>query len=153
MCQFGYMDDRTATLMASIAKTADKREASRRKRRSKRKRSNPQAELHVEWSTEFRELYGKDVEVPGWGPAERSLAKKLIGEIGFDKALAMVRHFVRTWPKRTFEGVPGMKLMWTMRQRMLAEMSGSVSVSAKRDRLLNDEWSDDSADGPSEGWG
>lgn len=148
------MSDRTAALTASMTARAAKSDAAKAKRRLKRsKKGNAQAELHVEWSTEFRELFGKEVEVPKWGPAERSLAKKLIGEIGFDEAHKMVRQFVSNWRQRPFDGVPSMRLMWAMRQRLLAEMSGAVSMNAKRDRLMSDEWEEGVSDGPSEGWG
>lgn len=139
-------------LTGSLSKQSEKTAAARAKRRKRRKKGDAQTELHVEWSAEFRSLYGKGTEVPPWGPAERSLARKLIAEIGFDKALEMTRHFVSTWKSRTFDGVPGVRLMWTIRQRLLAEMTGAVGVNAKREKLMSDEWDETSA-GPSDGWG
>jgi hypothetical protein len=139
--------------MSALSAQREKSEAARKKTAERRKRSNPQAELHAEWSGLFREAFGADLEVPKWGPAERSLASKLAKEFGFDETVGMVRHFIGTWKERAFDGVPSVKLLWSMRQRVLAEISGAVKVNAKAHRILNDEWDKESSSGPSEGWG
>lgn len=135
------------------------KKAAKAKRRAKRKKSRPEAELHVEWSTRFRMRFG-DVEVPPWGPAERSLARKMADEFGFDRSVEMIRHFIDTWEARMSRRqaargeVPAMKLLWYLRQKLLAEMDGAVRTPrSKRSRILDDEYDEDAAsESPDEGW-
>jgi len=138
---------------------AAKKKAAQAKRRAKRSRTRPEAELQVEWTDRFRTVL-KQVEVPAWGPAERSLAKKLADDLGFDQAVVLIRHFLDTWEARRWKkqeargDVPSMKLCWHIRQKLLAELEGTVKTPvSKRSRLMSDEYDEESAaNSPDEGW-
>ena len=146
------MLSRDAKIAASVDAGLAKRDKAVKSRAKKRRAKDAQAEIHVEWSASFREKFGEDIDVPKWGPKERSLIRRILGEgVEFDEVLAMLRHFISTWDQRPFDGVPSIGLMWNQRQRLFAEMNGSIKVNAKRERLLSDEWGVDSG-GPSEGW-
>jgi len=138
---------------------AEKKKAAQARRRSKRSKTRPEAELQVEWTARFRMVL-KQTEVPPWGPAERSLAKKMAEELGFDQALVLIRHFLDTWEARRWRkqeqrgDVPSMKLCWHIRQKLLAELEGTVKTPvSKRSRLMSDEYDEESAaNSPDEGW-
>lgn len=152
--------DRTAELTAAIGKKLARNKASRERKAAKRKQTKPAAELHREWVSSMRSELGL-VTVPNWTGADYALAKKLVGELGFGEAAKLVRYFIETWKERRTavqerrDELPGMKLCWTLRARVLAEMEGVVSrPQSKRDRLLRGEFDQESADAsPMEGWG
>lgn len=152
--------DRTAELTAAIGKKLARNKASRERKAAKRQKTNPAAELHREWVSSMRGELGLTT-VPNWTGADYALAKKLVGELGFGEAAKLVRYFIETWKERRTavqerrDELPGMKLCWSLRARVLAEMEGVVSrPQSKRDRLLRGEFDQASADAsPMEGWG
>ena len=154
------MSDRTAEIMAAMGKKLARNKASRERRAAKRQKTNPTAELHREWVSSMKSEFGL-VTVPSWAGAEYALAKKLVGELGFDEATRLVRYFIGTWKERRTaaqerrDELPGMKLCWSIRARVLAEMEGAVSrPTSKRERLLRGEYDQASAEAsPMEGWG
>ena len=154
------MGDRTAELTAAIGKKLARNRVSRERRAAKRQKTNPAAELHREWVSSMRNEF-ELVTVPSWAGAEYSLAKKLVTELGFEKAARLVRYFVETWTERRTavqerrDELPGLKLCWTIRARVLAEMEGAVSrPTSKRERVLRGEYDQASAEAsPMEGWG
>jgi len=102
----------------------------------------------------MRGLLGRGVTIPRWAGEDWALAKKLIGDIGFDKAVDIVRHFILTWEarRRRRDALPGMKLCWTIRQRLLGEVEGDLKVpKSKAERLMRGEFEED--DSPKTGWG
>jgi len=143
-----------AALEARMAKNRASREV-----RSKRlQRENPARALFREWSSEMKAEFGT---TPRWGGAEYSLAKKLVSEEGFDEAAEIVRHFIKTWKKRRTSAqerrdeLPPMKLCWSLRERLKAEIDGVVRIpTSKRERVLRGEYDDEAAqDAPTVGWG
>lgn len=152
--------DRTAELNAAIGKKLARNKASRERRATRRQETNPVAELHREWFSSMKSEWGVKT-TPSWTGADYALAKKLVGELGYNGALELLRYFVATWRERRTavqerrDEIPGMKLVWTLRARVLAEMEGAVSrPQSKRDRILRGEYDQRSADAsPMEGWG
>jgi hypothetical protein len=154
------MSDRTSELAAALGKKLAKNRVSRERRAVKRQKTNPVAELHREWVSSMKSELGL-VTVPAWAGAEYSLGKKLVGELGFEKAARLVRYFIETWSERKTaaqerrDEIPYMKLVWVLRARVLAEMEGAVSrPTSKRERVLRGEYDQASADAsPMRGWG
>jgi hypothetical protein len=149
------MGNRTAALSAAIRSKREEADAVVARRKAKRVKERPVAALHDEWVVAMRGLLGADATVPPWAGEDWSLAKKLIGDIGFDKAVDVIRHFVGTWEarRRKRDAVPGMKLCWTIRQRLLGEVEGKLTVpKSKAERLMRGEYrgKDNS---PKTGWG
>jgi hypothetical protein len=132
---------RTEDLMRSLAIQSGKTEAARLKRKAKRRVRAPSRELWVEWKAAF-ESSSPGVEVVAWGVVENKLAKDFVKEVGFDHALNVVRHFVSTWSRRKMDGIPNMRILWVMRQRVLSELAGKTAVSQKWENMNNDEWTD-----------
>ena len=154
------MVDRAAELTANINKRLARNKKVRERRAVKRQEEKPTSELHREWVSSMRGEFGVDV-VPTWAGAEYALAKKLVRELGFEQASSLVRYFIGTWKERRSGAqerrgeLPRMKLCWTLRGRVLAEMEGAVSrPRSKRDKVLRGEYdSESAAASPSRGWG
>jgi hypothetical protein len=154
------MVDRTAELTASINKKLARNKATHERQAAKRRETKPASELHREWVSSMRSQLGLKT-VPKWTGAEYSLAQKMVGEFGYDRATDIVRYFVATWEERRTgaqerrDELPGMKLCWSLRGRLLAELEGAVSrPQSKRERLLRGEYDPESAAAsPMEGWG
>ncbi len=138
---------KTATYTAALARTREKREAAAQKKRARKVKRRPWAVLMEEWFEEMAARF-PGVKVSPWGEAEKKLCRTLVREEGFDDALAMVRRFVRGWDR---DGLPGFKLLWTMRDTLRAEVKGQLKT--RRERVDRDEFNADRAkDCPAIGW-
>jgi hypothetical protein len=149
------MGSKTLTLANLAAASRDKGAKARARRVQKRKEQSPAKWLGKEWSVIHRRFFpGAEVE---WTGAEIALAKRLIDECGFDDALEMIRHFFDTWDRRkaSRSGIPGFRLMWAMRERLVAEMEGRAKVPELRETRINSgEFSEEAAEAsPIRGWG
>jgi len=149
------MGSKTITLATLAAASRDKGAKARARRVKKRKEQSPAKWLGKEWSTIHRRCFpGTEVE---WTGAEVALAKKLIDERGFDDALKLIRHFFDTWDRRkaSRSGTPGFRLLWAMRERLVAEMEGRAKVPVLREMRINSgEFSEEAAEAsPTRGWG
>jgi hypothetical protein len=103
----------------------------------------------------LRRLYGDKFAMPPedewWTVHEMALAKKLLKQ--FDPALVekAVAHFCSTWDQRVeaaegrLGGIPGVGLLWKIRERVFAEVQGvaSVPVKPKEGRKRKDKNSDE----------
>jgi len=103
----------------------------------------------------LRRLYGDKFAMPPedewWTVHEMALAKKLLKQ--FEPALVekAVAHFCSTWNQRVeaaegrLGGIPGMGLLWKIRERVFAEVQGkaSVPVKPKEGRKRKDKNSDE----------
>lgn len=148
------MVNRTSVLAAAIKSKRDEANAIVAKRKAKKQKERPVAALNDEWAVSMRGLLGEGVTIPKWAGEDWALAKKLIGDIGFDKSVDVIRHFVSTWEarRRRRGALPGMKLCWTIRQRLLGEVEGDLRVpKSKAERLMRGEFEED--DSPKTGWG
>jgi hypothetical protein len=110
-----------------------------------------------EWHEEMTGAFGVNFRSSPWGEAERKLCRALLKEETFERALQMVRHFIRTWEERGRGGTPGFRLFWAMRDSVRAEVRGQVKVvsqvSRRRIDLNHDEWDADAErDSPAVGW-
>ena len=109
----------------------------------------------------MREIYGDDLVVPPWGEREKGIARALAKNVGLEKAINIVRHFIETWearqrPAQRSQGeLPSIHLCWGMRQKLLAELSGLAKVPmTKQEKLAQGEFSEESeALSPKMGWG
>ena len=135
-------------LRTAMKEQRERREAAKKKKRSRKVRQRPWVVLMEEWHEEMRGRFGKDFVSSAWGEAEKALARKLIREVEFDDALEMVRRFVRTWNRN---GTPGFKLLWTMRDSLRAELRGQADTREKR--VNRDEYNAErAATCPDIGW-
>lgn len=149
------MGSKTLTLANLAASQRDKGQKARDKKVQRRIERSPVKWFGKEWkSLAVRHFPGVKVE---WTGAEFALAKKLIDEEGFDKALEIANHFFETWGRRKFsrKGTPGFRLLWAMKATLMAEMQGLATVPELREtRIASGEYSEESADAsPSQGWG
>jgi hypothetical protein len=148
------MVDKEKALRAALKTAAEKGAASRERKRAKRltSASGSAGELHIEWSTAYRRKFGT-APVP-WGPAEKSLAKKLVTEHGFDRSVDIVRRFFSSWdelPNRT-NAPPILKVMWYRVADIVADLDGVKPIRARQAWSgMDAEYRDDGS--PSEGWG
>ena len=94
------MGNRTAGVPAAILNRRAEADAAVEKRKAKRKKEQPVAALHDEWAAAMRGLLGQGTTIPKWAGEDWALAKKLLGDIGFDKSVDVIRHFIRTWEVR-----------------------------------------------------
>lgn len=153
------MADRTAEMKAAVEQRLARNRAAVARRQAKRQRSNPAAELHREWVIAVKEHFA--VSSAPWGGAEYALGKRLVGELGYERAAEVVRYFVATWKSRRTgwqerrDDLPSMKLCWTLRGRIEAELDGHVRCpESKREKVLRGEYDPDSAAAsPDRGWG
>jgi len=140
--------------MASIASVRQDADEVIAEREARKQKTDPVGSLHREWVVSMRGLLGDGVTVPQWAGEDWGLAKKLVGEIGFNPAVDVIRHFIDTWEsrRRRRDALPGMKLCWTIRQRLLGEIEGDLKVpKSKAERLMRGEYEEDSS--PKSGWG
>jgi len=149
------MGSKTLTLSNLAIAQRDKGAKARARKVKKRIEKSPAKWLGKEWSVMVaRRFPGVTVE---WGGAEFALAKKLIDEQGFDKAVEIIDHFLGTWDRRKMsrKGMPGFKLLWVMRDTLIAEIKGLAKVPELREtRIASGEYSEEGADAsPSQGWG
>jgi hypothetical protein len=146
-------------MRAAVEQKLARNRAARQRRQQKKRAANPAAELHREWAMAMREHCG--VELAPWDAAEYALGKRLVQEVGYERAVDLVRYFVSTWPVRRSrlqerrDDLPGMKLCWTIRGRLGAEIDGVVSrPTSKRERVIRGEFDPISAEAsPKVGWG
>lgn len=140
-----------ADYRAAMKEQRERREAAQAKKRSRKIRQRPWVVLMEDWHEELKGVFGKKFVSSPWGKAEKALARKLIKEVGFDDALEMVRHFIRTWSRN---GTPGFKLFWTMRDGVRAELRGQTTRSRSRQERVNrDEYNAErAATCPDIGW-
>lgn len=154
------MTDRTLALTVAINEKLAKNKKIREKKKKKREETKPVKELHAEWVVAMRGHFGV-TQVPEWTGAEYSLAKKLVSDVGFEKAAKIINYYVNTWRKRRTSAqerrneLPNMKICWSLRSRLLAELEGAVSCpKSKRERILKGEYNPVLASAaPSRGWG
>ena len=149
------MGSKTLTLANLVAAQRDKGEKARNRKVQKRRKLSPAKWLGKEWANMVtRRFPGLEVT---WGGAEFALAKKLVDEQGFDRALEIIDHFLSTWGRRKMsrKGTPGFKLLWVMRDTLIAEMKGLAKVPELREtRIASGEYSEEGADAnPTQGWG
>jgi len=155
------MGDRAAGIYDQLKAATEKHVAAKTKRDAKRAERPSHRQLHVEWVKTMRELYGHNLFVAPWGVVEVKLAKALIKEVGFGRAVEVVKHFVGTWNGRQRPGdvakgaMPSLRLCWSIREKLVAEIDGVVATPrSKADRLQDGEWDEQAARlSPSEGWG
>lgn len=102
---------------------------------AKRDRVKPWRTLAEEWADQLRKS-APSTEPIAWAAAEEVLARKLLKEISLDVALKAVRYFINDWCPRHGKA-PSFRLFWTLRQQVVAELSGRVET--KRERLDSDE--------------
>lgn len=124
------------------------------RRKAKKNLMDPVGSLHREWVVSMRHLLGDGVDVPRWAGEDWGLAKKLVKDLGFDTSVDVIRHFIATWEarRRHRDAIPGMKLCWTIRQRLLGEVQGNLTVpTSKAERLMRGEYEKDES--PKTGWG
>lgn len=149
------MGSKTLTLMENLTAAGRKGRAARARREAKRKELSPVKWLGKEWLKEYQRLF-PDAKAE-WTGEEGALAKRLIDERGYDEALGMIRHFFATWNRRkaSRSGTPGFRLMWAMRERLVAEMEGRAKVPELRETRINSgEFSEEAAAAsPTRGWG
>lgn len=140
------MDGKSAAL-AEAKRLAEKKIATAKavqgRRLARKVRQTPSVPLFAEWKAAMeRDL--PDAPVVAWGAAEATLAGKLVREHGFDVAVDLVRHFIKTWRARWASkdgNPPSMMLCWSMRARLLAEVTGGARApKTKRERISTDEF-------------
>jgi len=153
------MKNRTLGFGPSIAEKLKNNKIKNDKKAAKRQETNPVKELHREWISSMRGEFELKT-VPSWAGVDYSLSKKLVNEFGYDKAVDLIRYFIETWTKRRtgFQErrgeLPCVKLCWSLRTRLLAEMEGVVKCPmSKRERVMRGEYNQSSADvSPLRGW-
>lgn len=149
------MTSKTLALANLVAAQRDKGKKARAKKVQSRRKRSPAKWLGKEWSNMVARKF-PDIKVE-WSGAEIVLAKKLIDEHGFDKSLKIAEHFIETWDRRRASktGMPGFKLLWVMRDTLIAEMKGLVAVPETREtRIASGEYSEEGANAsPTRGWG
>jgi hypothetical protein len=117
------------------------------------------------WRHELRALYGRQYEPVSWTVAEKTLVKKMVEEQGEEMVHRMVRRFVSTWHARCeahgFGGVPGVKLLWSIRANVHGEELGVAQMGtrrksraeAKEEKMNADEFDATAADASADvGW-
>lgn len=149
------MGSKTLTLATLAAQQREKGAKARARKVQKRRQTSPAKWLGKEWSAAYRRRFpGAEVE---WTGAEVALAKRLVDERGFDNALKLINHFFDTWDRRkaSRSGTPGFRLLWAMRERLVAEIEGRAKVPELRETRINSgEFSEESAAAsPTHGWG
>lgn len=146
--------ERNARIRAAAKTAAEKSAAAKDRKKRKRLRTDAgsAAELHVEWSTAYRRKFG--AAPVAWGPAERSLAKRLVTEHGFERAVDVVRRFFESWdvfPNKS-DAPPVLKVMWYRVADLVADLDGVKPLRSRTGWSVADaEYREDSS--PSEGWG
>lgn len=149
------MGSKTLTLSTLAAQQRDKGTKARARRVQKRKEQSPVKWLGKEWLALMRRIF-PEAEAE-WTGAEAALAKRLIDERGFDESLKLIKHFFDTWDRRraSRSGTPGFRLLWAMRERLVAEVEGKVRVPELREtRMASGEFSEEAAEAsPDRGWG
>jgi hypothetical protein len=91
-----------------------------------RKRVPNTVDVERWWNEAMTEAFGVPRSVP-WGPKERVLAKKLLGEFGAEAVQLRLAEFVASWADRDavadrrLPSLPTLPLMWGMRQEVWAE--------------------------------
>lgn len=148
------MDVKSASFKEALLKRAVQGAQARAKRAQRRRERTPARALELEWRTSMNGAYGFVPEK--WTGAENVLAKRLVEEHGFDKALEIARHFVGTWEARKWqeEILPGFKLLWAVRTDLIAELDGRKKTPTnKKERLAAGEYSEAGAQNcPDVGW-
>ena len=148
------MGNRTAAFTSAIERKRQEADEVVAKRKAKKQKERPVAALHDEWAVAMRGLLGSGVIIPKWAGEDWALAKKLIGDLGFDTSVDVVRHFIETWEarRRRKDALPGMKLCWTIRQRLLGELQGTLRApKSKAEQLMRGEYR--KSNSPKTGWG
>lgn len=89
----------------------------------------------------LRDLYGDKLTLPPkgewWTIHEKGLAKKLLNAYGPELVQKAVAHFCATWPQRVeasegrLGGIPGIGLLWKIRDRVFAEAQGVAPPPVK----------------------
>lgn len=129
-----------------MAKTRAAREAARRKRQ----RNSPARHLSAVWKEAMINRFGLRVFVSPWGGKDMNLIKKLIDQIGSEKAEEVIKLFISTWKNET--DFPTVGLMWHLREKLVNRVDGVVESSgSKIEKGEHDEAV--AAEDPDEGWG
>lgn len=80
------------------------------------------------------------------------LARKLLGEVELKDAKEMVTVFFDGWKAQRREGTPGFGLFWSMRESILARVTGHAK--SYKDSLGDSEYDEKlAAEAPDVGWG
>lgn len=141
-------------------KARAKSRASAASKLEKRQQKTPGYYLMLEWYRAMKlEFPGVELNTK-WGAHEYTIAKKLVQEVGADRATVLVRHLVRTWKGRETgaseeeKGLPSIGYCWAIRETLGAEVDGVAAVrGSKEDRLRAREYDDEAASHPTHGWG
>jgi hypothetical protein len=143
------MDAKTAAMKAAMERQAAKGVTALGRKVRRRREVKPAGELHREWAESMKAAY-PDAEVQPWGGAEMKLASTLVKNEGFDRAVEAIRHFIATWNnRRRDDSLPGFKLFWVFRERVLYEVDGRVMPPrSMKDRLGIGEFDRSKPDNP-----
>lgn len=149
------MGSKTLTLATLVSSQREKGRKARERRVKRRSQASPVKWLGKEWLALLRRRFPE--AKAEWTGAEAALAKKLVEERGYDGTLKLFNHFFDTWDRRkaSRNGTPGLRLLWVMRERLVAEMEGTVKLPELREtRIRSGEFSEEAAEAsPSHGWG
>jgi hypothetical protein len=140
---------RELLLVGAKRKGREQARAAKQKKHRKNVVNKPVKALIEEWQEEMWRVFGMEVQLMAWGPKERSLARLLMKEVGYDTAVKMVHHFIQGWDEA---GLPAFAFLWVKRETVLATIRGQVAT--RRSRIDVDEY-DEARDGkqPKIGWG
>lgn len=149
------MGSKTLTLSTLKVAQRDEGKAARARVVQKRKGKSPVMWLGVEWKSMMKRCFPE--HTVKWTGTEAGLVKKLVDERGYDNVLKLFVHFFDTWERRKVsrKGVPGLKLLWVMRDQLDAEIAGRGKVPELREtKIKSGEYSEEAAAAsPSLGWG
>jgi len=154
------MNRRERGIGVTIADAERKNRAGKERSDQKRKERHPDRDLHAEWSAAVRLAFGEAVRVPEWHGEDREHARRLVRDLGLERATDVVRHYIWTWKARRTanqeaEGVmPFMRSCWVLRERLMAEIDGLTKVPRTREEWMAlREWNpEDAKASPKVGW-
>ena len=120
------MDGRSRALTEAAMRGLLVNDDGKASRKRKAAAQKPWQLLEEEWREAEAAEHGKSIlDLPKWGPAERSLARKLFADDDFDTVVKRVRAFIKTWCP-SHNKYPSMRLYWTIREQVRSELDGGV---------------------------
>ena len=120
------------------------------RRAKKLSKTNPARLLEEFWHEEVQRRFGVKLILSEWGPAEKSLASKLIKLAGdVDTARDMAERFICEW---SGDGLPPFRYFWVARDTYLAKATGQLELERSSDLNVDEFNESAAAASPKHGW-